>query len=852
MSRVDDPDDPGRGPDTGDTVSRVHVPRPAHVQPEDPISAPEGQRYQLGASLGAGGSGRVVAAADSALGRTVALKTLRPILGADVAAQTIRRFRDEARITGRLEHPNIIPVYDVGSLRDGMPYYTMRIVERRSLRDVLRLPRPREGWPLARLCTVLVQVCRAIDYAHARGVLHRDLKPDNILVGEFGEVYVADWGIAKLVASGVADDVAAGAGAGAGADAASADAAANDPPDDHTAIGTVLGTLGYMAPEQTRGEWREVDRRADLFALGVILYEVLCGQHPFRAATGSSRQQITYAVQNDEPPAPRTLAPGCPLVLEELCRSLLAKRKEDRPASAAVVASEIIAYLEGAKERERRRAEAIALTERARAPLARYEELDEARRKLIDEAHACTSGMRAWEPVEKKREAWQLEDRAAELAIQRARVLAEAMELYQQALAHDATSPEAHAALADLYWTLARRAETERDEPSRIYYESMVRDHDSGGRYAARFASDARVSVTTDPPGAEVLAYRYVEIDRTLRLVDERHLGVTPLAEARFEPGSHLLVLRHPRMRETRYPLVARRGEHHEARVQLYTDAEIGEGFVYVPGGASYIGGDEVARGQPLPRTLVELDDFAIARFPVTFGEYLEFLNELAVTDPAACRRRLPIGKDNRMPVRQDDKGRWVQDYDDLIEGIGRRFCPPELGARIAMLPLSWYDAHAYASWRARRDGLPLRLPSDAEFEKAARGADERVYPWGNRFDATFCKMRESRPGLSQAEPVGAFPLDESPYGVRDLGGGMATWVADLFGEAAPSDASAAAEEPPEGSPIEAAAEHFHRGGSWQASDDGCRAATRVRYFGSFRPSECGMRLARSLPRSPR
>ncbi len=819
---------------TDATVSR-QGPAPLPDVPTEEISQPEGDRYQLGAQLGVGGSGRVIAATDREIGRTVALKMPRPLGFGRAAGKALRRFRDEARITARLEHPNIIPIYDVGVLRDGMPFYTMRVVERHSLRDVLRLPAPREAWPLARLCTLLVQVCRAIGYAHARGVLHRDLKPDNILLGEFGEVYVADWGIAKLLAHELESEP------GTAVSEPSFD------PDDHTAIGSVLGTLGYMAPEQTRGEWEEVDRRADLFALGVILYESLCGRHPFRSASGSSREEVQRAVQHEEPPLPRTLAPGCPLVLEGLCCALLAKKKEDRPDSAESVATEIEAFLEGAKEKERRRREAAALAGRARAPLERHERLGEERRKLIEEANAKRNAMRSWEPVEAKRAAWQLEDRAAQLETARARVLAEAMELYQQALAHDPVSPEARAGLADLYWSQAREAETMRDEPRRIYYESMVRDHD-GGRYAALLSADAHVSLTSDPPGAEVLAYRYVEVDRTLRPVEERHLGVTPVREARFAPGTYLLVLRHPGARDVRYPLMARRGDHQQGHVNLYSDAEIGADFIYVPGGASYLGGDEEARGQPLQRTQVQVEDFAIARFPVTFGEYLAFLNQLQASDPAACRRRLPVGKDGRMPVKQDEGGQWVLDYEDLVEGLGRKFCPPELGNCIAMMPLSWYDARAYAAWRGARDGLSLRLPSEAEFEKAARGVDERIYPWGNRFDATFAKMRESRPGFSQAEAVGAFPLDESPYGVRDLGGGMAAWVADVHGELC-ADAADAASEPPEGSPLELAGERVHRGGSWLVSAEGCRSATRVRYFGSFRPSECGMRLARSLPR---
>jgi len=197
------------------------------------------------------------------------------------------------------------------------------------------------------------------------------------------------------------------------------------------------------------------------------------------------------------------------------------------------------------------------------------------------------------------------------------------------------------------------------------------------------------------------------------------------------------------------------------------------------------------------------------------------------------------------MPVRPDDAGRWVLDHEDLVEGIGRQFAPASRGDEIPMMPLSWYDARGYAAWRSWRDPA-VRLPTEAEFEKAARGVDERIFPWGNAFDGSFCKMRESRPGFPQPEPAGAFACDESPYGVRDLGGGMACWIGDLHGELS-SDRAATQVEPPPGSPLEEGGERFIRGGSWPASPNECRSASRVRYFGSFRPSECGMRLARSL-----
>ena len=157
-----------------------------------------GPRYSAQEMLGWGGVGHVTAARDRVIRRTVALKSLKRAYAADPVVAA--RFVGEARITAQLEHPNIVPIYDLGATEDGQPYYTMRVVKRRSLRDVLSTPL-RKAWPLVRMLGVLVQVSRALAYAHSRGVLHRDVKPDNVLLGDFGEVYLADWGLAKLTAS---------------------------------------------------------------------------------------------------------------------------------------------------------------------------------------------------------------------------------------------------------------------------------------------------------------------------------------------------------------------------------------------------------------------------------------------------------------------------------------------------------------------------------------------------------------------------------------------------------------------------------------------------------------------------
>ena len=667
-------------------------------------------RYALGPVLGEGGVGRVIDALDTAIGRRVALKVLRP----DGEVDRIRtaRFLREAQVTARLEHPSVIPVYEVGALADGRPFYSMRIVKRLSLREILSEPQRRAEVSLARLCAMLIQVCRGLSYAHASGVIHRDVKPENILLGDYGEIYIADWGLCKVVGE-------------------------EEPPRPRsrpvattqlaTQIGSSLGTPGYMAPEQAAGGLGGgIDERSDLFSLGVILYEILTGQMPF---TGPTSVAVMAATITDEPRSPRSINPDCPLVLEDLCRKLLAKKKEARPGSAAEVAGEIEAFLEGAKERDRRRAEAEWLCERARRPVARYLEAEAERERLLAEARALLEGIDGHEPIERKKPGWALEDRADALQLERVRALAEAVELYSQALGHDRGNREARAGLADLYWSRARQAEEARQEPARIFNESLVLEFDDG-RYAAILTAGSRLSLRSDPDGADVFAWLYEERDRILVATGERYLGRTPLREAELEPGSYLLVLRRAGRRDTRVPVRLLRGEHHQAEVHLFTDDEIGPEFIHVPGGLTAIGGD-VEAFDSLPRQEVLVGDFAMARFPVTFDEYMEFINQL---DEEEAARRAPRDLASNL-LLADRRHLWVARGDLIVEGDGQRFCLPDQVGRIAAMAMSWFDAAAYCRWRSERDRVGYRLPTEAEWEKAARGADGRVFPWGDRFD---------------------------------------------------------------------------------------------------------------------
>jgi serine/threonine-protein kinase len=803
--------------------------KPPSRKPPGRKGSLDGTRYTHYEMLGSGGAGDVVAAMDHQIRRVVALKMLRDTGEADAVVAS--RFIQEARITAQLEHPNIIPVYDLGTGPNGQLFYTMRIVKKRSLRDVLARADLRAQWPRVRLVQTLLQVTRALAYAHSRGVLHRDIKPENILLGDFGEVYLADWGLAQLHPTS----------------AIKLHREGSQPPPNAT---SAAGTAGYMAPELLRAESETVvDHRADLFALGVTLYEVLTGRSPFH---GKSHAETLLNTWEKTPKRPTEITTDCPLLLEDLCLALLAKDPKERPQSAEDVARLIEEFLEGAKERERREEEARKLCARAEEPVRRFRHLDAERQRLGATAREMLKTIKSYEPVEKKRPGWALEDLADKAEREAALVLAQAVELYTKALGYHASSAEAHRGLASLYWTRAVAAEVERAPATQLYYEALVSEHDQG-ELASVLRAGARLSLRSHPQGAHVVAQRYFERDRVLVLAEEQYLGCTPVREARLEPGSWLITVKHEGYRDVRYPVLLARGAHFEGQVNLYTDREIGEGFLFVPAGKTILGGDPEAY-ESLRRQEALVGDFAIATSPVTFRDYCEFLDDLERTDPDQVARRVP--QDLRGPdgavVRRGERG-WQPDP-CIIEGDARKVFPIEEGHlwRVPVMLVTWFDARAYCAWRSRRAGSSnaVRLPTEAEWEKAARGVDGRFYPWGDRFDPTFCLMRESRPFMIQPEPIGTFPIDESPYGVRDMAGGMREWVGDVFGDKTWEELASEAEPGPE---VERAVSGSRqlRSGAWVADHKWARCASRNASGAMNRGTATSFRMAKSLTPRP-
>lgn len=354
------------GAELGRPTESETPPRPDNLPPRDLNAAPPAVPGCLlqGGSDGVklGGMGAVYFGTDTALGRPVAVKVLREHLADDPVM--VARFEAEARICAQLQHPGIVPVYQVGRLADGRPFYVMKLVRGDTLADLLR----RRASPTEDLIGFLSyfrRVCEAMAYAHAHRVLHRDLKPANVMVGSFGEVLLMDWGLAKVLGEPEMPDRTPEP------PSRQIKARAADSEHTPTEVGSVLGTFAYMPPEQAAGRVAEVDTRSDVFGLGAILFTILTGQPPY----GGPHEMIVLrqAAQGDLASAEaRLTACGADAELVALARTCLAPRREDRSADAAAVARAMTAYLAGVDERlrqaelERKAAEVRAVEERKR------------------------------------------------------------------------------------------------------------------------------------------------------------------------------------------------------------------------------------------------------------------------------------------------------------------------------------------------------------------------------------------------------------------------------------------------------------------------------------------------------
>lgn len=792
----------------------------------DERSVETGPRYVPTGLIDEGGMGRVDRIYDRLLQRSLARKVMKP--GLPRGAQA--RFRREARITARLQHPGIVPVLDMGETPDHQPYYLMPEVRWKRLFD--RIPAegsrddPRQ---LRGLVEILRRICDIVAFAHEQGIVHRDLKPANVLVGDFGEVMVLDWGVAKDLRSGEAE----------GDDAHLLDVDATG-----TVVGRGIGTPGYMPPEQAQGEHVRTGPWSDVYALGVILHEMVLGRRPdgpVRAGDLPTASLDGVPQRSGYSPAVGVFADGgFSHGLDLICARALAADPDLRFPDGKALGQALADWLDGVYRREQatKKVQAARALEPEIASLRLHAAAHAERAaRLLDRVTADT-------PLDVRKLAWAEEERASELARAAESREADRVQALRGALEVDPDLEEAHAALAAYHHAEHARACALGDGRASELHLLDLGHHDRARRYAAYLEGSGQLTLVTDPPGARVFLEEYVRRDHRLVPEPRGELARAPFTTVRLPRGSYRLRILAEGRAEVLYPVHIGHAEHWDgvppnatepAPVWLPPEDWLGPDDAYVPAGWFRFGGDGVAQDGLSARRLW-VDGFVVRRHPVTVSEYFVFLNDLVAQ-----------GRRDEALQHAPDDGNGNRAYVD--EGPGGRLRPGGRPFGDSWEPdwpvslVDWRGARAYATWAATRIGRPCRLLHEAEREKAARGVDGRYYPWGDWPEALWTCMLASHAGPPRKRGVRALVDDVGPYGVTGMAGNVRDWCLNTFRR----------EGPPAGSRVvvpdmdTVPALPVVRGGSFNSEARFCRVDARFASPPARRSNVSAIRLGWSV-----
>ena len=639
---------------------------------------PDGLGLEFRALIARSTHGFVFRAFDPVLQREVALKVARPSGDADARRSLI----EEARWCARMQHPAVLAVHAVREHR-GLLCVQYTLGPTHTLADVLGSPAELTEMPQRERLRVLLPVADALARAHALGGVHGHLHPGNIGIGPTEEPYVLDWGALHSRAP-------------------------NDP--------LLDGSPSHAAPEQLQGE--SATSCSDVYSIGVLAWE-LCQLRPLRPRIAGEGLASFVARWKHKSLEVVRLDGIRTESVRAMLEFALAPNPRDRLACGDFLRA-LEELLSGETERSRRAAEAREYSAAAQGALLHLRSL----RGRIETEQRALAALRA-ESLENvsaahRKKTWAAEDRVERLIAEQHSVWMDSLRdsTKTDVLAHSSPGPSA---LCAEVWAA---------RPPNVNATSDVQGlgpTNLDGLVSLGLAKGCRVK------DARLVVHQMVE--RARRLVPEP-LGEwgLPLESLPLSPGRYLLTVVARGCAPSRYSLNLNPREAHVATVQVLPRAAIGEGWTFVPGGPYVQGGDPHAPAS-LPRSIPHLGDRFVLSLPITCGEWIGFLNQLAL--PEAKRRR-PGDPGWRAP---GDTWTWRHD--------GKEWrLPTGWSASWPITAISREDANAYARWRSERDGRACRLPTEEEWEKAARGGDGRIWPWGDRFDYSFAHCAESTHSL--------------------------------------------------------------------------------------------------------